>query len=105
MAVDIDVTALAADLRIGDGTSAPAEPANGILTRHLAAATPIIEKWAPDAPVAVQNLAATRLVGYWYDQPFAAVGVAFSNAMVNSGAAAALRDWRVSHTALIDGDC
>lgn len=102
MAVDIDVTALAAELRIGDGATAPAEPVNGILTRHLDAAAPIIEKWAPDAPDAVHNLAAVRLVGYWYDQPFAAANVSFANAMVNSGAASALREWRVSHSTVID---
>ena len=104
MAVDIDVIALAADLRVGDGVSAPDEPINGILTRHLDAATAIIEKWAPDAPASVQNIAAIRLTGYWYDAPPATANLSFSHALVNSGAAAALRDWRVSPTALVDGE-
>ena len=104
MPVTLDTTALAAELRLGDGATAPIEPVLGILTRHLAAATAIVEKWAPAAPDAVQNLATVRLCGYWYDQPLATANLSFNNALVNSGAAAAMRDWRVAPSAVIDGE-
>ena len=103
MAVTLDTTALAAELRLGDGTTAPVEPVAGILTRHLAAATAVILAHAPTAPDAVHDLAAIRLCGYWYDQPLATSNMTFANALVNSGAASALRDWRVPHSARIDG--
>ncbi len=100
MTVTITATALAAELRLGDGATAPTEPIAGILARHLAAATAIVEKWTPDAPDAIHDLAVIRLCGYWFDQPLASSNMSFSNALVNSGAAA-MRDWRVEHSAVV----
>ena len=105
MPVTIGINELAADLGLTDGTSAPRQPARAILELHLSAATPIIETWAMvDCPDGVLNLAVVRLAGYWYDQPAATANTSFANALVNSGAAAALRQWRVEPSAVIDGE-
>ena len=103
MTVTIDITALAAELRLGDGVTAPTEPIAGILGRHLAAAIEVIQAHAPTGPDAVHDLAAIRLCGYWFDQPLATSNMSFANALVNSGAASALRDWRIPHSARLDG--
>ena len=55
MAVSLTVIEAAADRRLGDGVTAPAEPINGVLTRLLATATAIVENYAPNAPESVQN--------------------------------------------------
>ena len=83
---------LAAALRLGDSTEETNEA-----TRLLAYATEAVAKYA-DAPAATANEAAIRLASYLFDQPNAGRGVAFANALRNSGAAAILLPYR-SHRA------
>ena len=105
MSVTITVPELAGELGYGDGATVPPEPVNGRITRHLAGAIPIIETWAndPTCPDAVHNLGTMRYVGYTMDQPTATANISFANALVNSGAAAAMRQWRIEPSAVIDG--
>ena len=105
MSVTITVPELAGELGYGDGVAVPPEPVNGRITRHLAGAIPIIETWAndPTCTDAVHNLGTMRYVGYMMDQPTATANISFANAMVNSGAAAAMRQWRIEPIAVIDG--
>ena len=92
MALTINVQQLAVHLRLSDGESV-AEPINGILSRHLATATALIESYAPSAPVAVQNEAAIRLCGWLYDSPNHGIR-GIQNGLSASGAAALLGRWR-----------
>ena len=102
MSVTLTITELAAELRIGDGETAPVEPIAGILTRHLQAARREIMAHAPTAPDPAMTIAAIRLIGYRYFQPPASAGMSFAHALVNSGAADALREWRIPPSAVID---
>ena len=65
----------------------------------LDAAIAIVEIDAPSAPEAVKDLAIKRFAAYQFDQPFAARGQAFANAMVNSGAGSILGRWVVRRLA------
>ncbi len=89
MAVTVTQAELSAALRLGDSTEETAE-----VTRLLSYATLAVAKYA-DAPDAIANEAAIRLAGYLYDQPNAGRGVAFANALRNSGAAGILLPYRV----------
>jgi len=103
MAVTITLAQVAADRRLGDGTNDPEEPVKGILERHLATATALVEDRAPNAPTAVQNTAASLIVGYLYDAPVAD-GTRYANAVANSGAAAVLARYRNLRVAIVDPD-
>ena len=59
----------------------------------LAASTALIEADAPGAPAAIKNLAILRHAAYQHDQPYAARGQSFANALVNSGAGSLLSRW------------
>ena len=61
----------------------------------LEASAALIEADAPDAPMAVKNLAILRHSAYQHDQPYAARGQSFSNAIINSGAGSLLSRWRI----------
>ena len=89
----IDTTALAAAMRLGDGTTAPVEPLAGILTRLLAVATAHVTLVVPDAPADVKDEAAIRLAAYLYDAPTAASGHGFAAAWRNSGAESLVSRW------------
>ena len=89
MAVTLTVAEAAADRLLGDGVNPPPEPTNGTLTRYLAAASELIETYAPGAPVALQNLGASLIVGYLYDAPIGD-STRYANALANSGAEAML---------------
>ena len=65
----------------------------------LAASMAIIEADAPGAPVAVKDLAILRHAAYQHDQPYAARGQSFANALVNSGAGSLLSRWVVRRLA------
>ena len=93
MAVTLTQAELAAALRLGDTTEETAE-----VTRLLAYVTEAINKYAPGAPDATASEGAVRLAAYLFDQPSAGRGVAFANAMRNSGAASMLLPYR-SHRA------
>ena len=55
----------------------------------------VVGRVAPGAPVVIVNEAIIRLAGYLFDQPGATRGVAYANALRNSGAAAILHSYRV----------
>ena len=104
MAVTLTVIQAAADRRLGDGVNAPAEPINGILTRYLAAASALVESYligAENVPQSIENMAASMIVGYLYDQPNAAVGPRYANALANSGAQLLLSRWEPRGVALV----
>ena len=84
MAVTITRAQLAARIRLGR-TDTELDEAEQILVY----ATEAVTKHAPDAPDVVHNEAVYRLSGYVYDRPFASADTRFSNALRNSGAAAA----------------
>ena len=64
------------------------------MTRLLAVVEAMVEKYAPNAPAALQNEAAIRICGYLFDAPAAPGGAAYANALRNSGAAVLLLPWR-----------
>ena len=90
MAVTLTQSQLSAALRLGTSAEEVAEA-----TRLLGYATEAVTQHAPHAPDAVQNEAAIRLAGYLFDQPFAARGGTYANALRNSGAARMLLPYRI----------
>ena len=86
MAVTLNVSQLAAALRLGDSAEETAQVtrllsyATTAVTRHLAGAF-------ETTPEAVVNEAVVRLSAYLFDQPNAGRGEAYANAMRSSGAA------------------
>lgn len=97
MAVTITAAALAKRLRIGSSAAELEE-----VGQLLAYATEAVVKHAPDAADVVHDEAVYRLAGYVYDRPFASADTRFSNALRNSGAAAALLPYRVHRLGLSD---
>ena len=97
MVVTLEITELVAALRLSDSAEELAEA-----TRLLAYATEAVEKHVPTAPDAVHNEAVRRLAGYLYDQPEAARGDAYANALRNSGAARMLLAYRVHRAGYSD---
>lgn len=93
MAVTLTIAKLRGAVRYGSSTEETAE-----LTRILAYATEAVTRYAPDAPDVAHNEATIRLAGYILDQPNAARGAAFANAMRNSGAGRMLLPY-VTHRA------
>ena len=89
----------AAQLATYLGLDAPDTAQTEELDGILGAAGAIVQKDAPDAPEAVKDLAIRRWSAYVHDQPFAARGQSFSNAMVNSGAGSILGRWVVRRLA------
>ena len=87
MAVELSLTQLAEAIR--------ADESDPTLARLLQVAEFMIERLAPVAPSDVQDQATIQFVGYLFDRPFTSRGKGFSNALVNSGAAALLLPWRV----------
>ena len=90
MAVTLTQAELSAALRLGTSAEEIAES-----TRLLEYATEAVAKHAPDAPDTVHNEAVIRLAGYLYDQPFAARGASYANAIRNSGSSRMLLPYRV----------
>lgn len=95
----VTVAQLAGALRLGDGTTAPAEPILSELTRLDGVADAFIELRAPGAPDAVKDEAKVRFVGYLYDQPTVSQGDRYANAWRNSGAGALVSRWVVKRSA------
>ena len=89
----VDVEKLSAALRIGDGTTATAEPTLSILTRLLGVAAAFVDQRAPGAPEAIKDEATVRMSAYLYDQPAAGVAGSYSDSWRNSGAAALVARW------------
>lgn len=99
MAVTITDDALANALRLGDGTTALDTALAGVLTGVKAAAVAMVEKYAPDAPEAVQNEATVRLAAYLYDTR---EGRGVVNPLASSGAQAMLAPYRVKRARSLD---
>ena len=97
MAVTLTVAELAAALRLGDSAEETAE-----VTRLLAYATEAIAQHAPSASDTAMNESARRLAGYLFDQPEAGRGMAYSNALRNSGAQRMLLPYRVHRLGIAD---
>ena len=81
------------------GIDSPDTAQTDELEELLSAAGAIVEKDAPDAPEAVKATAVRRWAAYVHDQPFAARGQEFANAMVNSGAGSILSRWVIRRLA------
>ena len=90
MAVTITVAELRAALRLNDTAEETAE-----VTRLLAYSTEAVVKHAPDASETAMNEAVRRLSGYLFDQPEAARGDGYANALRNSGASRTLLPYRI----------
>ena len=90
MAITITQAALSEALRLGGSAAETAQS-----TRLLSYSSLAVERHAPDAPDAVHNESVIRLAAYIYDQPNAGRGLAYANALRNSGAAAILLPYRV----------
>ena len=95
----VDVTGLAAAMRLGDGVTAPEEPINGILTRLLGVSDAFINLIGPGAPSVVKDEIRVRFASYLYDMPSAPQRDRYSNAWLNSGAAGLLSRWVVRRVA------
>ena len=97
MAIILTADELAAALRLGNSAEEIAQ-----VTRLLRYAHTAIPKAAPDAPDVVQNEAAIVLCGYLFDRPTAGRGMAYANALRNSGAEAMLAPYVVHRAGNID---
>ena len=91
----VDVTQLAASLRLTDGTEAPAEPIPSILTRLLGVSEAFVELRAPGCPPAAREEAIVSMASYMYDRPKAAAERRYADAWANSGAAFIVAPWVV----------
>ena len=103
MAVTLTAQQLAYRMRlIADTTAVLEEPQLGVVNAVLSAASALVLEYAPGAPDAIHNEAATRLAGFLYDSPPGS-STRFQNAMQQSGATALLTAYRVRRaTALED---
>ena len=81
MAVTMTAAELVAALRLGDSAEELTE-----VTRILAFVSESVVQYAPGASDLAHTEACRRMAGYLYDQPEAARGDAYANAMRNSGA-------------------
>ena len=104
MAVTLTAQDLAYRMRLSaDTDTALEEPQLGVVSGVLGAATALVVKYAPGAPDAVHNEAATRLAGFLYDTPPGG-SRQWQNPMQQSGATAVLSAYRVQRAvALTDG--
>ena len=90
MAVTLTIEELQAALRLGDSAEETAE-----VTRLHAYASEAVTRHAPQASDTAMNEAVRRLTGYLFDQPEAGRGMAYANALRNSGAAGMLLPYRI----------
>ena len=101
----VNVTQLAAALRLGDGVTAPDEPLLGILTRLLGVGDATVALLAPDAPDVIKDEAVINYAAQLYDKPSAASGNRYAAAWLNSGAASLVASWVVRRiVADVDSD-
>ena len=97
MAITITATELLAALRLEDSAEETAE-----VTRLLSYCTEAVTQHAPDAPDVAQNEAVRRLAGFLFDMPEAGRGMAYANALRNSGAARMLLPYRIHRAGYAD---
>ena len=95
MAVTRTLTQLAADLRIGDGTTEPTGAVAVLLGRIDATAREMVLAFAPTAPDAIHNEAFVRLCGWLYDADPSGSTPGGPSALRSSGAAAILAPYKV----------
>ena len=100
MAVSRTIAELAADLRIGDGTT-PTGAVLSVLTRIAATATAMVERFAPGAPGEIHDEAFARLCGWLYDSDPSGASPGGPVAMRASGAASLLSPYKVRRAGLI----
>lgn len=95
MAVTLNAQRLACRMRlIAEMTDTMPNEQRGEVQAVLDSATALVLRYAPDAPDAIHNEAATRLASFLYDSP-ASNSTRFQNPMQQSGATALLSGWRV----------
>ena len=97
MAVTMTADQLVAALRLGDSTEELTE-----VTRILAFVSEAVVQYAPLASDVAHSESARRMAGYIYDQPEAARGDSYANAMRNSGAARMLFAFRAHRLGIAD---
>ena len=97
MAITITAVELAAALRLGDSAEELAE-----VTRLLAFVSEAVVQYAPGASDLAHTEACRRMAGYLYDQPEAAKGDSYANALRSSGAARMLFPYRVHRLGIAD---
>ena len=93
MAVTLSVTQLALAVRVTTEAVAPDEPYNSLLTRKLAVAKQVVERYAEGAPTDVQNEAVILIIGYDIDAPPSRPWTVPGNTFILSGARALLSGW------------
>ena len=103
MAVTVTDIQLAAAMRIGDGSTPLEEQQASTINRILAAATAVVERYAPNAPTEVHNEAVVRMAGYLYDSP-PGMSTRTASAMRDSGAMDLLSSWRIIRAVAITDD-
>ena len=101
MSVTRSIEQLAADLRIGDGVTAPTGPTAVLLARIAATATAMVEQYAPDAPDTIHNESFVRLAGWLFDSDPSGATPGGPAAMRASGAASLLSPYKVRRGGLI----
>ena len=103
MSVTRTLAQLAADLRIGDGVTEPTGAVAVVLSRIGAAATAMVERYAPNAPDAIHDEAYVRVVGWLYDSDPTGASPGGPVALRSSGAASLLGPYKVRRGGLIGG--
>ena len=89
MAITLTIQELQAALRLGNSEEETAE-----VERLYGYVAEAVNRHAPEATDTAMNEAARRLAGYLFDMPEAGRGMAYANALRNSGAAAMLLPYR-----------
>ena len=97
MAVTITAVELCYAMRLGSSAEELAEA-----TRLLAFSTTMVIKHVATAPDTIHNESVIRLASYVFDQPTAARGDGYGNAIRNSGAARMLLPYRVHRAGYAD---
>ena len=80
-------------MRLGDGTTALAEPLAGIVTRLEGVREALVTLYADSAPDAIKQEAVIRIAAYLYDSPDIRSGDRHAAAWRNSGAASLVAPW------------
>ena len=101
MAVTRTVSQLAADLRLGDGTTEPTGAQGIVLARIDATARAMVLEHAPDAPSEISNEAFVRVSGFLYDSDPSGSTPGGPSALRSSGAAAILSPYRVRRAGVV----
>ena len=102
MAVTLTVQQLAYSLRLlADTTESVEEPIAGVLSGLLGSTSALVLQYAPRAPDAIHNEAATRLAGFLYDVPPGANRQSI-NPMRDCGAMSLLSSFRVQRATVLD---